>query len=58
MIVATPVTATRITNEEFQAIRTLVYGAFGINLTEQKKTLVVGRLQKILNKHGLATFKE
>jgi chemotaxis protein methyltransferase CheR len=56
--IVTPITDARISDEEFQAIRKLVYGAFGINLTEQKKTLVVGRLQKILKRRGFATFKE
>jgi len=47
-----------ITDKEFQAIRDLVYDRFGINLTEEKKTLVVGRLQKILRTRGFATFHE
>lgn len=47
-----------ITDEEFQAIRTLVYERFGINLTEQKKSLVAGRLQKLLRKRGFATFAD
>ncbi|TYP00220.1 CheR-type MCP methyltransferase [Geothermobacter ehrlichii] len=45
-----------ITDEEFQAIRTLVHERFGINLTEQKKPLVSGRLQKLLRKRGFSTF--
>jgi len=58
--IATPQTATeaRITDKEFGAIRKLVYDKFGINLTEQKKTLVVGRLQKVLREREFATFDE
>jgi len=48
----------RISDKEFDAIRKLVYDKFGINLTEQKKTLVVGRLQKVLRRREFATFKD
>ncbi len=37
-----------IGESEFQNIRKLVYDNFGINLTEQKRSLVIGRLQKVL----------
>ncbi|MGL4593720.1 MAG: CheR family methyltransferase [Thermoguttaceae bacterium] len=47
-----------ITDSEFHSIRDLVYSRFGITLTDQKKSLVVGRLQKILRQHELKTFKE
>jgi chemotaxis protein methyltransferase CheR len=47
-----------ITDAEFHSIRDLVYNRFGITLSDQKKTLVVGRLQKKLKEHGLNTFKE
>ena len=53
-----PVTEARISNKEFEAIRKLVYSKFGINLTEQKKTLVVGRLQKVLKERGFNDFRE
>ena len=45
-----------ITDDEFQAIRRLVYDRFGINLTEQKRSLVVGRLQKVLRTYGFSSF--
>ena len=48
----------KISDREFDLIRTLVYDQFGINLTEQKRSLVVGRLQKYLRSSGFATFKE
>lgn len=45
-----------ITDEEFQLLRDLVYQRFGIHLSEQKKSLVVGRLQKDLQSSGFQTF--
>lgn len=53
-----PITDARISNKEFQALRELIYRKFGINLTEQKKTLVVGRLQKVLKNRGFDTFHD
>ncbi len=47
-----------ITDAEFHAIRDLVYSRFGITLSDQKKNLVVGRLQKILRERGFKTFKQ
>jgi chemotaxis protein methyltransferase CheR len=48
----------RITDREFNAIRELVYARFGINLGDHKKSLVVGRLQKVLTQRGFHTFQE
>lgn len=47
-----------ITDSEFCAIRDLVYQRFGITLSDNKKTLVVGRLQKILRERSHKNFKE
>jgi len=47
----------KIGESEFQAIRQLVYDNFGINLTEQKRSLVMGRLQKVLRERGFNTFQ-
>lgn len=47
-----------ISDREFRLIQELVYQRFGINLTEAKKSLVVGRLQKIVRSMGMSTFKE
>lgn len=47
-----------ITEEEFHLITKMVYEKFGINLTEQKKSLVVGRLNKVLKNLGFSSFKE
>ena len=50
--------ADRISDREFNAIRDLVYARFGINLGDHKKSLVVGRLQKVLAKRGFRTFQQ
>lgn len=47
-----------IEDQEFEEMRSLVYRCFGINLTEQKRSLVVGRLQKLLQKSGFSTFRQ
>jgi chemotaxis protein methyltransferase CheR len=46
-----------ISDEEFGLLRSLIYQRFGINLTDQKRSLLVGRLQKILRQSGHASFK-
>lgn len=45
-----------ISNEEFARLRDLIQKRFGINLTEQKRSLLVGRLQKLMRKLNLPTF--
>ena len=47
-----------ISDGEFDALRGLVYDRFGINLTAEKRTLLVGRLQRVLRRRGYATFRE
>lgn len=47
-----------ITDEEFNMLKDYIYKHIGINLTDQKKALVTGRLQKSLRKHKLKNFKE
>ncbi len=44
--------------EEFNFIRQLVRQRCGINLTEAKRSLVVGRLQKILREKGMENFTQ
>lgn len=46
------------TDSEFNEISSLVYTKFGINLTDKKRNLVNGRLQKILKKYSLKNFTE
>ncbi|MEW6429503.1 MAG: protein-glutamate O-methyltransferase CheR [Thermodesulfobacteriota bacterium] len=48
----------RISEAEFQALRTLISHHFGIHLTDEKKNLVVGRLQKHLRQQGFTSFRE
>ncbi len=45
-----------ISGKEFQQLRDLIYRRFGINLTEKKKSLVVGRLQTLLRTSGFDNF--
>ncbi len=53
-----PASFIEISNEEFKLIRDLIYKNIGINLTEEKRSLVNGRLQKILRNLGFSTFKD
>jgi chemotaxis protein methyltransferase CheR len=58
-LLATPrLEIAEIGEAEFQKIRGLVYDHFGINLSEQKRSLVVGRLQKVLRSRGFANYRE
>lgn len=45
-----------INDQEFQHISQLVYQRFGINLTEKKRVLVRGRLNKLLQQLGYKDF--
>ena len=47
-----------ITDPEFQAIRTWIHRVAGINLSNQKKALVVGRLAQRLRYHQLDSYGE
>lgn len=50
-------TMMRITDQEFTALRRLVYDRFGINLTAEKRSLMVSRLQKLVQSLGFTTFE-
>jgi chemotaxis protein methyltransferase CheR len=52
-----PASPPAIGDSEFQSIRRLVYDNFGINLTDQKRSLVMGRLQKVLRERGFTSFQ-
>lgn len=45
-----------ISEAEFADLSALVYDQFGINLTDKKKALVRGRLNKVLKVRGLTSF--
>jgi len=47
-----------ITNEEFDKIRKFVKSRVGISLSDQKATMVRGRLHKRLNELGMSSFSE
>lgn len=48
----------QITDEEFERIKNLVYSTIGINLTDQKRTLLMGRLQKVLRQKQFKNFEQ
>ena len=48
----------RISDSEFAQLSGMIRKGFGINLTSEKKTLVVGRLQKLLRDRGDISFEE
>ncbi len=48
----------RITDREFGLISDLVYDMAGIKLTDQKKALVEGRLNKLIRQTGCGCFKD
>jgi len=47
-----------ISDQEFNLMRELIYRKFGINLTDQKRSLLVGRLQKLLRQWGFSSFRD
>ncbi|HJV26257.1 MAG TPA: protein-glutamate O-methyltransferase CheR [Aromatoleum sp.] len=48
----------KITNQEFALFQRLIYRLAGINLSDAKKVLLVGRLSKRLTHYGFSTFSE
>ncbi len=48
----------KITDNEFNLLRDFIYNKCGIVLSEQKKSLVEGRLQKLLKDKGFTNFKQ
>ncbi len=47
-----------ISDKEFGQLRDLIHKRFGINLTDQKRSLLVGRLQKLMRRLNLGTFSQ
>ena len=48
----------QITEGEFNKLRKLLYDRFGFNLSDQKRTLVIERLQKVLRQRGFSSFSQ
>ncbi len=48
----------KITDSEFNSFRAFIYDQTGINLSDEKKTLVISRLSKRLRHYAINTFKE
>jgi len=48
----------KITTEEFNMMRELIYERFGICLSDQKQSMVAGRLQKVLRQLSFQSFTE
>jgi len=48
----------KMTDREFQQLRELVYERLGINLTKKKRSMLIGRLQKLLRTSGFKNFQE
>lgn len=46
-----------ISDQEFAKMRELIHRRFGINLTDQKRSLLVSRLQKYLREQGFTSFQ-
>lgn len=46
-----------MTDKEFERMQRLVHHYFGIRMPEEKKSLVVGRLQNYLRRKGIETFE-
>jgi len=49
-------TSVKVTEDEFNELRDLIYDVAGISLQDRKKTLVSGRLSKRLRYHRLTTY--
>lgn len=47
-----------ISDNEFARFKKFVYSHFGINLTDEKRTLVVGRMQKYLRQNNFLDFSQ
>lgn len=48
----------KLSDSEYESIRKLVYDHFGIHLSDQKHSLVVGRLQRLLRTKGFESFED
>lgn len=55
---AVPEVGVPLSDAEFFTLRTIAYERFGIHLTEEKRSMISVRLQKMLRKTGVATLSE
>ena len=51
-------TMNSLTDKEFELLRTYIKKRYGINLSDEKKTLVYSRLRVIMEELGLTTFED
>ena len=51
-------TTLNISNQEFQQIAQYIHAHYGIHLKDEKKTLLVGRLQQLVHKLEMNSFSE
>jgi chemotaxis protein methyltransferase CheR len=49
---------TRLSDVEFDLLRDLIYQQFGISLSDEKRSLVSGRLNKVLRQQGFDSFTD
>ncbi len=47
-----------LTDRDFRKLSKLIYDRFGIHLTEQKRALLMGRLNKVVRKMGFTNYRE
>lgn len=48
----------QLSQKEYKLISGLVYDKFGISLSEQKRSLITGRLQHVLQQGGFTSFRD
>ncbi len=53
-----PVEMLELTDKDFKKLSKLIYDRFGINLTEQKRALLMGRLNKVVRTMGFTNYRE
>ncbi|TPV93545.1 MAG: protein-glutamate O-methyltransferase CheR [Myxococcales bacterium FL481] len=47
-----------LSDAEFDELRELIYGTFGVALDDTKRSLIVGRLYAVLRREGMSQFSE
>ena len=49
---------TNLTDQEFELLRNFIKKRFGINLSNEKKSLVYSRLRAVVEEHNLSSFRQ